>query len=674
MDTLGGPEHHWSDSPRQKSDIRGRTEFANVIAKRIDSTLPGQDSTVFGIVGDWGGGKTTLLKEITGELGEWEVVWFNPWSAADADSIAIEFVSSLASLFPTKDQKGRVLKYARYGRPALKLVPFAGDALSDIAEAQIDKFSRRPPWHEEFQKLSEMIDELGVRVLVIVDDVDRLDETEMRSLLRIIRLLGRFSNVHYLLAYDDLTIEQSLGEFGSRGFMEKIVQYPYEVPPAPRVVRRGWARAAIASITDLPNQAPFRPIQSREELIDILALGLETPRSAERLREQIVSLRDLARNAEIDFLDFVGLTWLRISHHKLWDDVRRNSEMYITQATGTNMLSNETLQRIANLTTNGKQEGATQKLIEFLFSPHGPGAHEDRKWRVRNTRYFERYFHIGLADDDVSEVAVRDHLEQLASTGLPALSADELKPILLGEDFERSSLAFQIVRELRAPATESSLRLLKYANSIRTSIVDENDRLTLLRSNADLWVDRELRLLLKNRTASVDELHAILGLQTILSSSYSARRETRGDQRELKHQFSELAPIWLRKVAAEPLEQVLSKPELIMMTGFCIWISEIDDHRGYLETRINTSSELLDTAAAFVNFDRWSGIDSTSFEAAFRREEFEFALGATNIKALAQNLPTPKEAAEYETDDLPAQELTPDNRRDFALRQLKNHY
>ena len=63
-------------------------------------------------------------------------------------------------------------------------------------------------WKQCFDELSKELQKLGISILVVVDDIDRLQADELLDLLKVVRLLGRFPGVDYLLAYD----EQSLIE------------------------------------------------------------------------------------------------------------------------------------------------------------------------------------------------------------------------------------------------------------------------------------------------------------------------------------------------------------------------------------------------------------------------------------------------------------------------------
>lgn len=103
----------------------------------------------------------------------------------------------------------------------------AADVAAGMLEAQ-------RPWTVQFAETSAKLKELGVPVLVIADDIDRLQADELLTLLKIVRLLGRFGGVQYLLAYDDQTVFRALRTSSLVGtdsraaeqFMEKIVQYP----------------------------------------------------------------------------------------------------------------------------------------------------------------------------------------------------------------------------------------------------------------------------------------------------------------------------------------------------------------------------------------------------------------------------------------------------------------
>jgi ABC-type transport system involved in cytochrome bd biosynthesis fused ATPase/permease subunit len=62
----------WSDDPidSETQDILDRGRFVTMVAERIDACLLGQESTVFGLLGPWGSGKSSLINLILNELDE----------------------------------------------------------------------------------------------------------------------------------------------------------------------------------------------------------------------------------------------------------------------------------------------------------------------------------------------------------------------------------------------------------------------------------------------------------------------------------------------------------------------------------------------------------------------------------------------------------------------------
>lgn len=606
-------------------------------------------------------------------MSDWKVVWFSPWSASDIEAITSEFIATLADAFSEKDLKRKLLDYARFGTPALKLIPVVGDMASDAVAQHLSKLSEKPPWHAEFQKLSQSIAEQSTRVVVFVDDVDRLDVIELRSLLKVVRLLGRFTNVHYLMAYDESTIEGTLGLGGARGYMEKIVQHPFEVPPPPKVVRRQWARGIVDAADPLSEDMNSSYIHQREESIQILAAGLHTPRASERLREQVVSLRGLAESAEIDILDFMILTWLRISHHSVWEHIRQQPGVYLSMQNDKPQQKADKLSTIDSLVDKNISE-PVKAAISLLFDPStSSGAVADRRWRLHRPRYFERYLHVGLAEDDVSERSAENAIRDLRNGADLSGEVSRLRSIILGADQERSLLALSTAWELRTYATETSAALLNFVQEIRKSLAPAQDSVSIAAPAADRWVDREIRLALSSGHSSIESLAQTFGYSTLLASAIVAKRETRDDPETTKELYSGMAQMWLDEVSDEELEVLLRRNELTRMTGFVKWVSGDQNHKGFLAHYANEPDNLLKIAESYVSFGTWYG-SGVTYEAIFNADEFEYAIGGRPSPGIIERMTLPAEVNDYRFDELDADLLTDDEKTDFTLRKLRAAY
>ena len=675
MSKAGRGEAPWSDEPLKRSGISGRHEFALSVASRIDQCVLGQGSTVFGLVGPWGSGKSTLLDEVIDGLSDWKVVWFTPWAASDVGAVTVEFIAALRGAFPeAKSLAASLAKYSRFGAPALNAVPVVGGALAAVADLAVAEMASQPAWHVTFEKLSQEIVDQRQRVLIVVDDVDRLDPDELRALLRVIRLLGRFHNVHYLLAYDQATIEQLLGgadtHGNSAGFMEKIVQHPFEVPPVPLVERRHWCRALVeAHSPEVPQGAGRLYQEQREELIRVLSEGIETPRAARRLHEQLDSLRSLIEAAEVDFLDFIALTWLRLSHHAVWDDIRANSSAYLgwSQSDSEDALE-QRLTRLPALVRRGQLE-PVRESIKFLFVRGGLEAGGlKRSWRMHKPRYFQRYFVVGITDEDVSDRLVTAAVDEVLA-GKAGSQAREFKQSILGADIERSALALNVGLGLRRTKESTSSLLLSFLRDLQTTTKDAS-RNDVRRSPLERWIVAEISLAVQTAAVPRAWLLDAFGYDFIIRSAYAKQRSVGNDRTGLHAQYRPFALDWLRSLAGQELRVVLARPELAFMTGFTIWLKQPDFESGFLAKQVKTIDDLVLVAEAFVGVNEWVG-SSLTYELAFNRQAFSFAVGEAIEPLDLSLLPGASDGPSYDSEDRLTSDISPHERRDFALRSLR---
>src|SRR5207249_4786477 len=108
-----------------------------------------------------------------------------------------------------------------------------GEALSTV---ELDDLRKR---------VEAVLGEAGKRVVVLIDDIDRLDRREIQAIFRLVKLSAGFAHTSYVLAFDDEMVAASLGEkYGGggtesgRAFLEKIVQVPLHLPPPDQLALR----------------------------------------------------------------------------------------------------------------------------------------------------------------------------------------------------------------------------------------------------------------------------------------------------------------------------------------------------------------------------------------------------------------------------------------------------
>ncbi|WP_407564094.1 P-loop NTPase fold protein [Streptomyces sp. 184] len=248
--TPGRSELFAGDDPilTAEDDLLNRSRLATAIADEAQA-LNAKRGAVVAITGKWGTGKTSLLNltaNILREQDSVEVVEFNPWYFSGTDHLIRFFFDEMAmQLSGSRNRKERLKtataiiadKFNRYSASLspLKFMPGAATLL-DAAQKTSEGISQAlsTSIHEQRIEISEALNRLDGRIILLIDDIDRLNRQEIRDLFRLVRLNGSFPNVVYLLCFDRKMVESALSEEGLNGaaYLEKIVKTSVEVPPA----------------------------------------------------------------------------------------------------------------------------------------------------------------------------------------------------------------------------------------------------------------------------------------------------------------------------------------------------------------------------------------------------------------------------------------------------------
>lgn len=230
-------------------DKLGREPIVDLIVESINKTVSADhDCMVYGIYGKWGEGKTTLMNFIKNRLvaqGKDDginLVEFNPWLVNNDEALLREFFKTIMA---DADETARGL-FKKYGSLAIfasktiinAALPGFGTALADVIESAKEAMVDSEDTLSNLKdKTSEAIVKSGRHLVVMIDDVDRLDKEELHSVLRLIRQVADFRNCIYLLAMDDDMVSKSIGDYYGMGtvqdghrFLDKIVQIPIKLP------------------------------------------------------------------------------------------------------------------------------------------------------------------------------------------------------------------------------------------------------------------------------------------------------------------------------------------------------------------------------------------------------------------------------------------------------------
>jgi hypothetical protein len=438
-----------SDQPiRSKTEDRfNRALFAQRVA---DTTATRSDpsSIVIGLYGPWGGGKSStlnLMEEALHDHGNVVVVRFNPWLYSSEERLVQGFFDTLAaalggSLSAGTDRIDRLLR--DYGALLLEA------SFSVTVGMSNSRAGHRKPadsvggvrLEELKRQVEEVLQQSGKRVVVLVDDIDRLARVEMQAIFKLVKLSAAFAHTSYVLSFDDEMVASSLGEGyaqagyeAGRDYLSKIIQVPLHLPPADTMQLRQMVFDGVA--------AALR--QSRVELqkhdvdaftryfVGGLEARLGTPRHA-KLYVNAVTFALPLLEEEAHPVDVLLMEGVRVFYPKLYLVIRDNGALFLSggrdsdqNTEGTQRRHLSDLIREAASDISAEQAASLRRdLLEGLFPRLGQTRYPDelesewaREQRVCSEQYFQRYFTYCVPPGDIGDLEVKSFLSSIVSAG-----------------------------------------------------------------------------------------------------------------------------------------------------------------------------------------------------------------------------------------------------------------
>lgn len=174
-------------------------KYAETLVKKLKNTDLSKESFAVGITGEWGSGKSTFLNTMKEKIGKdfAEIVEFNPWLCNSPEQVTQDFFATLIDkLSPKHSTLSRdINKYA-------KLLNKITKASFSFFGIDLDLTPSDDSLNKLKDKISKKLEKLPKKVVILIDDTDRLEGNEVFEILRLIRNTADFKNVIYIATYD----------------------------------------------------------------------------------------------------------------------------------------------------------------------------------------------------------------------------------------------------------------------------------------------------------------------------------------------------------------------------------------------------------------------------------------------------------------------------------------
>lgn len=432
-------------------DLVNRKRFVEALRKHIDN-LPFQESIVIGLYGIWGEGKSSVLHLFRREIDKNNnvlVYEFDPWFFGSKDAIIKNFYYGLKDLLSESYLIPKKIRRIFSVYPKLLISGFVSFAL-DFKEKSED----RPI--EVRKNLESFVAKLNKRILVIIDDIDRLQRNEILEVFRLVKMTSNMKNIVFLLAFDPCTIIHTLDTGESydkyQKYIDKIIQIPIYLPLTDQKHIDKYLlysypainyRSEIDKIMDVLKIKK----EERKEFDDLFVKTYQqtgfrqlfnTFRAAKRYINSI-SFRLPFIVEEVFLYDFFILEVFQTFFSKIYNDIRSNPYYYVSHwnleiEVHSPLPINDEEKRITikehieNLIKEEKCEKLIFSLLESIFPSienafsngriSGGDSGEYRvKRRIAHPDCFDKYFMLSTRDDIVSDASFDNELNSWLSGG-----------------------------------------------------------------------------------------------------------------------------------------------------------------------------------------------------------------------------------------------------------------
>lgn len=271
----------------EKEDWLGFSKMAWVVHRNLKALDLSKVSLTVGVIAPWGGGKSSFINLLRKRLEKdgGIIIPFNPRGSKSISSIPEDFFDAFAKEL-SRHYLGFGLLLARYTKHLGLLNQYEwtrplGSLLTLVLPGK------------EQEAVNRTLRELGKRVYVLLDDLDRLSGEEILEVLKLMDRNASFSNTVFIVAYDKAYVNNVLKKHLDHGlahsFIDKYISWEIPLPEPDketleRLVGEALSRKVYAALS-----SRYRHVQrSWSQIGGIVVESLDSVRDLKRYLNLVI--------------------------------------------------------------------------------------------------------------------------------------------------------------------------------------------------------------------------------------------------------------------------------------------------------------------------------------------------------------------------------------------------
>lgn len=464
-------------------DILGRRIFAHDAVDKLLRTDTTHESFSFGVVSAWGMGKTSFMNLMKKWIEknysqDCIVIDFNPWLYSNNTNIISSFFNDLSKHLKPYDATlaNGIIDYSK----ALSTI---GTTETKVASTIIDLLYQPSKLEDKIETIKQSICQINKKVVIFVDDIDRLDPDEIVEILKLIRNISNFPYMYFVIAYDKEYILECLkNKVPTKviDFTEKIFQAEFYLPQCTKETIKDYIYTSISKlIAENNNEDLYDSIYGISILKGYIINSISTIREVKRILNSFsasyMRLKDEINVCDLFFLEILKnkyptvFSLLDINRRAVLINTGNNNYELYDGKNGhdkSDFLFIEKPQKIVlkQYINDHKEElhikESDIKNIENILEALFPRGFTTHKKGINDIHYIDRYFNISLLESDISDKEFENALQ---------LNIDDIKPVFKEWSVNKSIALSAKLERLQVNNKEELkkyIRILLYSTTI----------------------------------------------------------------------------------------------------------------------------------------------------------------------------------------------------------------
>lgn len=482
IERTGVYKMYYSDKPisAKCDDQLGRHNFATLLAQSL-LNLNCQDTFTVGLFGKWGSGKTSIVNMMLSEIEAQQrncqeekafiIIHFEPWNFSSTDQLLSQFFIRLSNEFRSAGDKrlakiGDALETYSDAFDLLSTVPLAGSFMSFLGKKgatvlsnKLKKGSDEKDISKQKETVINLLKEQSNRILVVIDDIDRLSNEQIRQVFQLVTSVAKFPNTIYLLVFDkDIVVNalEKVQEGSGEDYLEKIIQMPIQIPDIKPAKLRQVLWDQLNIILSEYQGTGFLQIHWQQLYEPCIAPFVDSLRTINRLCNA-VQFKLSSISTEIDFADIVAISALEIQYPEVYKWVKDHKALLTGELDLSAILENNKaqkdwknfysaqiktiLQKSSRSTVADEQVEKIIDFLSFLFPRFGQKIRKiyevydlntfRKNNQIAHPEKFDRYFSLNLDEVPIKKSEVLEAIFKADKESLVKTLLEKEKEIVM---------------------------------------------------------------------------------------------------------------------------------------------------------------------------------------------------------------------------------------------------